>query len=147
MRKTMWMLIVALTVACSGAAEGPDVVLDQSACAKCGMLVSDYGWSAAARMADGSEKAFDDPYCLLKFVRTSSEKPAQIWFHEHEGEAWLKAEQAAFVKQQKLRGPMGGTVLAFADRQSAAVAAGSSGENKVMSYGELVADKELTDAQ
>lgn len=139
MRITAIAMILCLTLACSTSVDVPQVVVDESVCSECGMLVSDLGFAAAVRLPDGSEKVFDDPVCLLRFASTADAK--RVWVHDHATDVWITGDQAVFIKQSKVRGPMGGDLLAAPDEQSARRAAVELGGSVAGSLGDLVKAK------
>lgn len=133
------LLLLALAVVAScGAVEAthPQVVVDETACSHCRMLVSDPRHAAGVVGADGSEYVYDDIVCLIA-AGQASQQGATTWFHSFDADEWTLAGQTAFVEQQKVRGPMGGTVLAFATAERAAEAARSLQGRTIASLSEL----------
>lgn len=131
------ILTLALTLACSSSAFEPQVVVDETVCAECGMLVSDLGFSAVLQLADGSQKAFDDPVCLIRHVRSGESGPSkEAWFHA--SERWTRSSGVVFVQHKEVRGPMGGNVKALVDRNEANRMATTKGGAVITSYSDLL---------
>jgi copper chaperone NosL len=121
-----------LFAGCSAAERPPEIRLDRTACARCGMLVSELAGAAVYRTASGEVRAYDDLGCLLGDLADGvghDVAPAAIWVHDHDTDTPLRASEAAFVRSPALRTPMGGGLVAFADVAAAtAFASGSGGE-------------------
>jgi copper chaperone NosL len=103
--------------ACGSAASGPPAIaLDETACAHCGMLVSDLAFASAYRTPAGDALVFDDLGCLL---RARPSEGARVWVKDYETSEWLDAEAAYFVRSQSIETPMGGGIVAFSTREAA----------------------------
>jgi copper chaperone NosL len=103
--------------ACGSAPSGPPkVILDETACAHCGMLVSDLAFASAYRTEAGDARVFDDLGCLLRELPSVG---ARIWVKDYETSEWLDAEAAFFVRSESIETPMGGGVVAFSTREAA----------------------------
>lgn len=109
------LAIVVLLAACSPpAAAPPEIVIDQTACAHCSMLISEPRYAAAYRV-DGTDKVFDDIACLMSALAvTPDEATPQVWFGDVRDGAWITAEAATFVHAPGLRTPMAGGIVATA---------------------------------
>ena len=102
--------------ACGSAASGPpSIVLDETPCAHCGMLVSDLAFAAAYRTEDDA-RVFDDIGCLLRELPPSG---ARVWVKDYETSEWLDAGAAFFVRSESMETPMGGGIVAFGSREAA----------------------------
>jgi len=115
------LLAVALLSlsACGPAASGPPpVTLDETACAHCGMLVSDLAFAAAYRSEAGDARVFDDLRCLLRELPAEG---ARVWVKDYETSEWLDAEAAFFVRSESIETPMGGGIVAFSTREAAEI--------------------------
>lgn len=114
--------------------DGPvEPVWDATPCARCGMLVSEPRFAAQIHTPSGEVLHFDDPGCALL---RAEERPADVrslWFHEIEGERWLRGEETAFLSVEPT--PMGYGL--------GAVAAGSAG---ALARGEALAQARGRDA-
>ena len=152
---TAGRLAAALTTmlvgaACAAEAGPPEIVLDDSACARCGMLISEPRFAAAYRAGDRSE-AFDDIGCLLDALDRAeletepSSEPANaddgkevavVWFLDAD-ERWREASEVVFVRSSGISTPMTGGVLALADRDAAESIAARGGGQVVTSLAEL----------
>jgi copper chaperone NosL len=132
-------IVLAATAACGASADGPPAILvDRTACAHCGMLVSEPAYAAAYRAPGGEARVFDDIACLLAAAR---EEPAgtalRFWFHDAATAAWMDGSEAVFVRAAGLRTPMGGGVVAFRDPAAARDAAGKHNGGVIPSLDEL----------
>lgn len=103
--------------ACGSAASGPPpITLDETACAHCGMLVSDLAFASAYRTERGDALVFDDLACLLQELPSEE---ARVWVKDYETSEWLDAEAAFFVRSESIETPMGGGIVAFSTREAA----------------------------
>ena len=116
-------VFVLATVAggCGGPADGPPrIEIDRTACAHCGMLVSERAYAAAYRRGADEAKVFDDIGCLLAAVRREPEAHGlRFWFHDAPTAAWIDGREAVFVASPGVRTPMGGGLAAYRDAQAA----------------------------
>ena len=80
----------------SGADAPVPVPLDRVACARCGMLVGDLAFAGELRTRSGEVLFYDDPGCLLLHAEERAPEVAAIWFHAHDAERWLSADEVAF---------------------------------------------------
>ena len=121
-------------------AEGPpEISYGRDICVECGMIINEARYAAAYRLPDGTEEKFDDLGGLLIHGHKHGElATAEVWVHDVETEAWIRAENAWYVMTKDGRTPMGYGIIAFADRQRAeAVAEGMGAE--VLAWEDLVA--------
>lgn len=129
----------ALLAACAVASGPPELVIDRTPCGRCGMLVSEPAYAAAYRTAAGAQ-VFDDAGCLLAAL---AEEPgratAEVWFRDLERDAWVPAAQAVFVRSKSFRTPMGGGIVALADRAGAERLARRRGGEVIPSFAALKA--------
>lgn len=140
---TVHMVIVAfalLASACGASVTGPpDIVVDETACSHCGMLVSEPIYAAAYRADGGAARVFDDIGCMLNALRGDG-APQHIWVQDAAGGGWIDGGQATFIAGSTIRTPMSGGVLAFGNR-AAAQRAAAAHRGAVMSLQELMASK------
>lgn len=96
------LLVVLPLVACGrDPASGPaDVKWDRDACEHCRMVISDHGFAAQVRDAEGRVHRFDDPGCAALWLDAHSEQgaPREVWVHDLAGDDWLDAHEAHFVR-------------------------------------------------
>ena len=118
-------LALAGSLACGAGADAPpQIEVDRTACAHCGMLISEPIYAAAYKTPDADARVVDDIACLLAAV-SSTEKgmTLRFWFQDAAGQGWIDGDRAVFVKSPRLRTPMNGGIAAYRDRASAAKAA------------------------
>lgn len=142
MLKVRNVIVAALVmgVACGRASDGPpQIEVDQTKCAHCGMLISERVYAAGSRAEGESAAAFDDIACMLDAARAKSNADRlQMWVHDAATREWIDAREAVFVKSVNLRTPMGGGVIAFRDRSRAQAAATQHAGQIIASIEELV---------
>jgi len=111
----------ALTTACGVKADGPpDIVVDRTPCAHCGMLISEPAYAAAYRTPQSESLVFDDIGCLLNAATREPRATAlRFWFHDAATAVWIDGTDAVFVSSRALRTPMGGGLVAYRERSFA----------------------------
>jgi copper chaperone NosL len=102
-------------------AEGPpEINYGRDICVECGMIINEARYAAAYRLPNGTEEKFDDLGGLLIHGHEQGElADAEVWVHDVETEAWVRAEDAWYVMTKDGRTPMGYGIIAFADHQRA----------------------------
>ena len=127
--------------ACGVQAGGPpEISVDRTACAHCGMLISEAVFAAAYQGPSAEARVFDDIGCLLEAVRREGPSDGlRFWFQDAAGGGWMEGGAAVFVRSAQVRTPMGGGLLAFRDPAAAGRAAAEHQGRVVRSLGELVA--------
>lgn len=110
---------------CGAAADAPPhIEVDRTACAHCGMLVSEPIHAAAYKAPGAEARVFDDIACLLAAVSRTETTPAlRFWFQDAAGHGWIDGETAVFVRSSRFRTPMNGGIAAYGDRERAETAA------------------------
>ncbi|MGH0033204.1 MAG: protein NosL [Myxococcota bacterium] len=114
------LLVLAVGAAVTLSARPPggpvDVDWDGTACARCGMLVSDPAFAGQLHLADGDVRHYDDPGCLLadlaELAELATPEVHAAWLHHHREERWLPLEEAAFAPVD--HSPMGYGLAAVA---------------------------------
>ena len=113
--------VLALAVAsCGAGADGPpEIVVDRTPCAHCGMLVSEPAFAAAYRRDGADARIFDDIRCLLNDLKDEANpKGLRFWFHDAASGVWITSEEAVIVKSARFRTPMSGNMVAYAGRSA-----------------------------
>jgi copper chaperone NosL len=136
---------VVVLVECAGCAVDangpPHIDLDRTACAHCGMLVSEPVFAAAYQPAGLPARILDDIGCLLDEARRdTAADTARVWVHDATSGAWMDARDAVFMQSPTLRTPMNGGLMAFRDLAAADQAARAHGGHVVRSFVALLAD-------
>ena len=140
--KVVIVALALLSAACSTTVTGPpEVVVDQTACSHCGMFVSEPVYAAAYRAPGKEPRVFDDIGCMLEAVRRETASPVNIWVQDAAGAGWLDADEASFVASPRIRTPMSGGLLAYADAVAAENTAAAHGGQVMRSLEELRTSK------
>jgi copper chaperone NosL len=139
------LVIVAfalLSSACGARAMGPpELVVDRTACSHCGMFVSEPVYAAAYQAGDNAPRVFDDIGCMLDAVDREAASPVTIWLQDAAGGGWIDVHGAHVVSSARLRTPMGGGFLAYADSAAAQQSAAAHGGRVLKSLHELKASR------
>lgn len=115
------VLTLAAGAACGVKADGPpDIVVDRTPCAHCGMLVSEPAFAAAYRREGSDARIFDDIGCLLNAISgEANPERLRFWFHDAATAVWIDRTEAVFVRSARLRTPMSGGIVAYRGRAAA----------------------------
>ena len=106
--------VMGIAAACAATADGPpEIVIDRTPCAHCGMLISEPVFAAAYRVDGSPSRAFDDIGCMLTEARREPRAAIRFWFHDAESGEWIDGTTAVFVQSAALQTPMGGGLLAY----------------------------------
>jgi copper chaperone NosL len=138
---TVMVAAAALGTACGVKADGPPhIEVDRTACAHCGMLISEPIYAAAYRTPESGSRVFDDIGCLLKAAAQEPRADAlRFWFHDAATAVWIDGTDAVFVSSTALRTPMGGGIVAFRDAAAAREAAARQQGSVLTSLDQLLA--------
>lgn len=131
------------SAACGTRAEGPPAIeVDRTACAHCGMLISEPAYAGAYRVEGGEAAVFDDIACLVNSARKAGVPDrARFWFHDVDNGEWIDGAAAVFVKSAALKTPMGGGIVAYRDSQTAVRAAAKQRGEVIASLQKLLATR------
>jgi copper chaperone NosL len=132
-RTTAILVVAAILLGCSRRQADltpPELQLGQIDCAQCGMTVSDDRYAAAAIVetsaGDRLTKIFDDVGCLAAYEREQHDGTVLArYVKDYNTRAWLKADQAFYVRARSIQSPMGYGLLATADTDAAHTIAGN----------------------
>jgi len=119
-----YLLILALVASCapqSSEPPPPQIIIGQTMCDECGMIISEARFAAATVLLNGDTRKFDDIGEMIKYhMMDHPEAQVKVWFvHDYQTKEWIRGEQAYFVLSPKLKTPMGGGVAAFKDEAAA----------------------------
>lgn len=136
-----YLLVLLLVAACapkSNEPQPPEIIIGQTLCDSCGMIISEAKFAAATIMLNGETRKYDDIAEMIKYhMMDHPEAQVKVWFvHDYNSKEWIRGEQAYFVLSPKLKTPMGGGSAAFRD-QAAAKKFASDLEGKVYNFDEL----------
>lgn len=136
--------VVPGVVACGPSGDGPPrIVLDESACARCRMLISAPTYAAAYRVGSSGEvKVFDDIGCMLAAHRLEDDPgDLEVWLNDSASGAWIRGDDGAvFVQAPGIRTPMGSGIVAYQDRETAERASREEGGVTYGSFEALARD-------
>ena len=125
---TMALATAACVPGCQPQSAGgpPVVVLGDSVCHQCNMIISDERW-ATATVIEGPRgpeaMLFDDFNCQVNYeVGHAGAQVVARWSHDFAGAGWIRTADAHFLMSPNLRSPMGSKVAAFASRSNAEAA-------------------------
>lgn len=118
------LLLVVVLAACapvSNEPQPPEIIIGQTLCDSCGMIISDAKFAAATIMLNGETRKFDDLTEMVKYhMMDHPEAQVKVWFvHDYYSKEWIRGEKAFFVLSPKLKTPMGGGAAAFQDQAAA----------------------------
>ncbi len=117
----------------------PEIDYGREICLQCGMIISEARYAAAYRLPDGTERTFDDLGGLLVYGHEHGElSDSEVWVHDVETEAWVRAERAWYVMTRDRHTPMGYGIVAFGDRSRAEARAAEVG-TEAISWPDLLA--------
>ncbi len=133
------LLLGAVASGCAPAGPRP-IALGQDQCHYCKMEITDARYGAQVVMRTGRVQVFDSVECLAAFVGSApAESIASVWVADVAAPAtFVRAEQAGYLLDGVLRGPMGRAV-SFAT-PAAAAAEGARTGGVTVSWRALVAD-------
>jgi copper chaperone NosL len=136
------ILALALSAAIARrAAEGgpPRIEVDRTACAHCGMLISEPMFAAAYRPLSGDARVFDDIACMLDAAgKEENPEALRFWFHDAATSRWIDGGAATFVSSASLKTPMGGGFIAYGDEAAAVRAATAQQGTVIRTLGDLL---------
>ncbi len=131
MKPLMVVLAAGVMLPLSGCGEQPadappEVLLGESVCDHCNMIISDARW-ATATIVEGPRGAeprlFDDFNCQANY---EAGHPDIVilgrWSHDYITHEWLKTEGAFFLIGPGVRSPMGSNAAAFTSEAEAEAA-------------------------
>lgn len=105
-----------LVTACAAPAFRP-IAYGDEACAHCHMTITDGRFGAELASRKGRTWTFDDPTCLAAFLAEGgipADQVAARWVNDFlHPERHLDAEQATYLRTDRIATPMGGGVIAL----------------------------------
>lgn len=114
------VVLSALLTACGVAGPEP-ITLNEDACDYCRMTIADARFGGQAVTRTGRAHTFDSIECLAAWARAAKPGTVRALYVidlQHPG-AFVRVEQAGFLKGGVLRSPMGRSVVAFASPKAA----------------------------
>jgi copper chaperone NosL len=126
-RRSVAALAVVALASCASV-QPRDLAINHDECGFCKMIISDARFGAQVVTTTGRQLVFDAPECLAGFLAaTPAESIASVWVLDAQKPGtWIAAEQAGYLIDASLRGPMG-RVTAFASPAAATEAMNALG--------------------
>ncbi|MGI9666691.1 MAG: nitrous oxide reductase accessory protein NosL [Acidimicrobiia bacterium] len=121
-RTTLIVVAIALLGAACGTADAsgpPEIQYGRDICVECNMIISEARFATAYRLADGTDRKFDDVGDMVVYLQETGETPTDSWVHDFETEEWIEASAAHFVPTLSVSSPMGHSIVAFSDLERA----------------------------
>lgn len=112
---TSLLLIFSAVITSCNAQQQP-IIVGQDNCSFCKMTVSDARFGGEVVTQKGKVYKFDDPHCLLSFLKSESVKKSDIktvYVVDYTSHKLIPASTAFFYKTEQLRSPMNGNIAAF----------------------------------
>lgn len=134
------MAPLILLSACQSRTPQPVPIESSDMCGRCRMAVSQKQFAAQLFDAEENSVKFDDIGCLLRWLDTYGKQPLAIYVADYPTRQWSDAHNALYVRAPKVATPMGGGILAFAERGRAERAAHEFGAT-VLTFSEIMKDK------
>lgn len=121
MRRLLILFVILTACGGSAVADGPpEIDFGRDICLECGMSIDDARFASAYRLADGTERLFDDLGGLILYGRETGElDQAEVWVSDFETQQLIRGESAFFVPTRGVSSPMGHGLLAFGDEERA----------------------------
>lgn len=114
------MLLLLIVQGCTPAPR--ELQYGQEECSHCRMMLTEPEYASQIVMNRGRVYAFDSIECMIAY-KTEHENPDAIhslWVPDFSGNhGWLNAQKAFFLRSETLRSPMGLSLSAHADAESA----------------------------
>ena len=119
------IVILVVMVGCQTNSTEPVALAPEDMCSYCRMAISEKRYAAELLDGDGRAFKFDDIGCMGNFVnRNKSEIKAIAYFvMDFDERAWIKADDAYYVRSSEVTTPMSGGIIAFQTQAKAQQAA------------------------
>jgi copper chaperone NosL len=115
----MWIAAALASSACRHPPPAPVEIEPYDVCSLCKMAMSERRFASELIDSEGAAHKFDDLHCLLSFRRQRQPRIAAAYVTDYETRNWVEASRAHFVRSSGFATPMGGGMVAFADRAAA----------------------------
>jgi len=114
---------------CQAAPVNPVDVSEADACAQCKSPIYEKQYAAEIITSDRFARKFDDIQCMLQYAgtRLQGKTVAAYYVMDYASQSWLNAEEAAFVRSERIATPQNGGILAFRDKTGAEALAREQG--------------------
>lgn len=111
--------------ACGGTELRPVDIAAEDMCAFCKMAISEKQYAAEFITKDGEPLKFDDLSCMIRYIegKQNQDAIAAYFVVDFTSRAWVKAEEAHYVRSSEFKTPMRGGIVAFKDVSKANEAA------------------------
>jgi nitrous oxide reductase accessory protein NosL len=112
--------MVLLGAGCENAPVKPVSIGPNDVCFYCKSPITDLAFAAEFITKDGFVRKFDDIGCLVANVRKVGRKNIQAFYvMDALSKTWLSAQEAQFIRSDKIRTPKNGGIIAFRDASKA----------------------------
>jgi copper chaperone NosL len=135
------LLALTLALAACRAREPEPIVLNEDQCGYCRMTISDSRFGGEAVLPTGRVLKFDAPECMLSWARaTPADQRGELYIIDlqHPG-TFVSVATAGFLQGVSMQGPMGGSIVGFANATRAEEQRTMLGGRRV-TWAELLAD-------
>jgi copper chaperone NosL len=115
------MVSLMALVNCQTRKVEPVALAPEDMCSYCRMAISEKQFAAEVIDKDGQAFKFDDIGCMVNFVEGKKNKsPIAAYFvMDFDERAWIKAEDAFYVRTSEVTTPMNGGLIAFKTQNKA----------------------------
>jgi copper chaperone NosL len=115
-----FLAFVLMIAGCRKSPVMPEDISSGDVCYFCKSPIAEPEFAAEFLTANGSVHKFDDMACLIASARvTGKDNIKSIYAMAADSKTWTPAEQAKFVRSDKLRTPKNGGLIAFKDSSKA----------------------------
>ncbi len=135
------LLVLALLLAACRGREPEPITLNEDQCGYCRMTIADARFGGEAVLPTGRVLKFDAPECMLSWARaTPAEQRGDLYVIDlqHPG-SFVPVTTAGFLQGTSMQGPMGGSVVGFANPTRAEEQRAMLG-GRLTTWGDLLAD-------
>lgn len=117
----------------------PSIKLGRTACARCGMLISEERFAGGIVDSDGKAVVFDDAGEMVATIQEEGLNDRRAWVHGSPSIEWIDAKAAWYAVTMEIPTPMGTGVFPFDTEADAKEFAEEYGGD-VYSWDELLAN-------
>ncbi|MGZ8844669.1 MAG: nitrous oxide reductase accessory protein NosL [Pyrinomonadaceae bacterium] len=133
------IIAVGALANCQKRGIAPVALAPEDMCSYCRMAISEKQYAAELIDSDGQPFKFDDIGCMVNFIKGNKSKGqiAAYFVMDFDDRAWVKAEDAHYVRTSEVTTPMNGGLIAF-KTQSKAQQAVDKYQGKLLQWKDIV---------